>query len=546
MAKVTLNDVTNLQNESAINTLNSNSAIIETAFENTLSRDGTTPNHMNADLDMNGRNLLNVANLTTAPPTMFLPASSTDNAIVRWDGVGGTTFQNSSLVLEDHGGINDSSSVAASPATVYNPTYFGNPGTGKVHRLNRLFVGQATKNDSITPSSVKDWLETLVTNTTQNSQFCSISALGELGVTGASRSSDFRTAFGADTGGAQGVTGVGYNDSTTGNPISVGLNGIGIHAASVNGITVANQMDMNSARVVVDITPFGGVVGGNTIAGLFTGGAYSSVGTTNVSAASVIGQGRPSGPVFRKGHVVLNGSLDTSVGAGTNGVAFEMARNQSVRWLNNGGTTDAEFWGNATGLLSSKTIAPSANDGAALGTSGLRWSDLFLASGGVIDAPSVTFTHVTDQFQIRTTSAFNSALSIQSADSTSGSWARLDIKHQGAANPLFLYETSDGVSHIRNDSNTGFQFEHSTGTVVGSLASNGLTIAAATATPAGGTAGTGLKFGTTTNFGIFYGSGVPTLSAAQGSLYIRTDGGASTRLYSNNNGSTGWSAITSA
>jgi hypothetical protein len=51
----------------------------------------------------------------------------------------------------------------------------------------------------------------------------------------------------------------------------------------------------------------------------------------------------------------------------------------------------------------------------------------------------------------------------------------------------------------------------------------------------------------TSNLGVFFGSGAPTLSAAQGSLYLRTDGSsASTRLYVNTNGSTGWTSVTTA
>jgi hypothetical protein len=71
--------------------------------------------------------------------------------------------------------------------------------------------------------------------------------------------------------------------------------------------------------------------------------------------------------------------------------------------------------------------------------------------------------------------------------------------------------------------------------------------ASGTATPAGGTAGKGLTFGTTTNLGVFFGSGAPTLSAAQGSIYLRTDGSStSTRLYINTNGTTGWTNVTTA
>lgn len=46
----------------AVAALNSNFDAIETAMENTLSRDGTTPNQMNADIDLNGYRILNQAN----------------------------------------------------------------------------------------------------------------------------------------------------------------------------------------------------------------------------------------------------------------------------------------------------------------------------------------------------------------------------------------------------------------------------------------------------------------------------------------------------
>lgn len=52
---------------------------------------------------------------------------------------------------------------------------------------------------------------------------------------------------------------------------------------------------------------------------------------------------------------------------------------------------------------------------------------------------------------------------------------------------------------------------------------------------------------TTAGLGIYVGSGAPTVSAAQGSLYIRTDGSStSTRLYVNTNGTTGWTNVTTA
>lgn len=62
MAKLTLADLTSIvANEtSAVGTINSNNTLIETALENTLSRDGTAPNPMGADLDMNSNQILNL------------------------------------------------------------------------------------------------------------------------------------------------------------------------------------------------------------------------------------------------------------------------------------------------------------------------------------------------------------------------------------------------------------------------------------------------------------------------------------------------------
>lgn len=61
MAKLTTSDLQSLTNEvSAVGTINSNFAAVETAMENTLSRDGQTPNTMNSQLDMNGNRIINL------------------------------------------------------------------------------------------------------------------------------------------------------------------------------------------------------------------------------------------------------------------------------------------------------------------------------------------------------------------------------------------------------------------------------------------------------------------------------------------------------
>ncbi|TXH41973.1 MAG: hypothetical protein E6Q97_36605 [Desulfurellales bacterium] len=70
MAKLTLTDVAS--GYSAATTVNANNERIETALENTLSRDGTSPNGMNANIDMNSNRVVNLGS----------PQSSNDAA--RW------------------------------------------------------------------------------------------------------------------------------------------------------------------------------------------------------------------------------------------------------------------------------------------------------------------------------------------------------------------------------------------------------------------------------------------------------------------------------
>ena len=62
MAKLTTTDLTTITgNEtSTVVNINNNFAAVETAMENTLSRDGTAPNTMDASIDMNSNDLLNV------------------------------------------------------------------------------------------------------------------------------------------------------------------------------------------------------------------------------------------------------------------------------------------------------------------------------------------------------------------------------------------------------------------------------------------------------------------------------------------------------
>lgn len=74
MSKITLSNVASFQNDAtAVTAVNNNNATVIAAFDNTLSRDGTSPNQMSAPLDMNGQQILNLPVPTSnASPLRFI------------------------------------------------------------------------------------------------------------------------------------------------------------------------------------------------------------------------------------------------------------------------------------------------------------------------------------------------------------------------------------------------------------------------------------------------------------------------------------------
>ena len=130
MSKLVLSDLASLVNQtSAINTINNNSALIETAVENTLSRDGTSPNAMGANLDMNSNRIINLPApgtageplrfgdaVTITETTLSLPASSTDHALVRWSGTEALAVIDSPALLTTAGALSGLTTLSLSGA----------------------------------------------------------------------------------------------------------------------------------------------------------------------------------------------------------------------------------------------------------------------------------------------------------------------------------------------------------------------------------------------------------------------------------------------
>lgn len=106
----------------------------------------------------------------------------------------------------------------------------------------------------------------------------------------------------------------------------------------------------------------------------------------------------------------------------------------------------------------------------------------------------------------------------------------------GSTNDLSFFNPAGSVNLLRNPTGTSNW-----------IATGGITTFGQTAVPAGGTAGKGYLFSSTANLGVFFGSGAPSLAAAQGSLYLRSDGsGIANRLYVNTDGNTTWTNFVTA
>lgn len=91
MSKITLTNLANLQNENtAVNAFNTNNAVIIAAMDNTLSRDGTQPNTMLSDLDMNSHQIFNLpAPSTINSPARLIDVVSNPNIVIPGTGTSG-------------------------------------------------------------------------------------------------------------------------------------------------------------------------------------------------------------------------------------------------------------------------------------------------------------------------------------------------------------------------------------------------------------------------------------------------------------------------
>ena len=159
-----------------------------------------------------------------------------------------------------------------------------------------------------------------------------------------------------------------------------------------------------------------------------------------------------------------NNRVVTGTGSGLNGEA-NLTFDGSTFYLTVALTISGAITGSSTvqgtTITATTAFVPDASDGAALGTSSLEFSDLFLADGAVInlgDDQDVTLTHVAD-----TGVLLNGANVIQFRDSglTIGSNADgdLDIVSDGTAVDSINIESAGGITLDAGTAGSGIVYE---------------------------------------------------------------------------------------
>ena len=147
-------------------------------------------------------------------------------------------------------------------------------------------------------------------------------------------------------------------------------------------------------------------------------------GETDIAANDVIGQidfqapdeGQGTDAILVAAGIAAVSEGDFSSSSNATKLSFKTGSSEAATEkmsLSSGGNLDVTGTIQGSTITAETAVVPDASDGAALGTTSLEWSDLYLADGAVIgfgDDQDVTLTHVadtglllssTDQLQIR-------------------------------------------------------------------------------------------------------------------------------------------------
>ena len=136
-------------------------------------------------------------------------------------------------------------------------------------------------------------------------------------------------------------------------------------------------------------------------------------------------------------------------------IQFGDADDASIKW---DATNLAIAAGSADVKITASNVIPATNDGSALGVSGTAWSDLFLASGSVVDfhAGDVTLTHSANTLTVAGGTLATAALTAAGTVTVGEDDTGYDVQFFGAAAGAFsLWDEDQNRLEIRGATAAG-------------------------------------------------------------------------------------------
>jgi len=200
--------------------------------------------------------------------------------------------------------------------------------------------------------------------------------------------------------------------------------------------------------------------------------------------------------------------------------------------------------GPTVGSFTSLTISSNVNIGGTLTSSGTVTTSSGLTVSGTATLSSAL--NATGVATFSSSSTFSKSINASSALNVTGYLtASASAIFSGAVTMSSALNVSGLATLSSSLVVTGGVSLSSGLTVANTLtASTGVSLINGSSAPANGSSNYGVRLTGTAGFGVYVGSSAPTLSAAQGSLYLRTEGGTSlTRAYINTAGTSVWTAI---
>lgn len=289
--------------------------------------DGITPVVLYADPTTH-RLLVSISGGVTGP------ASSTDNAIVRWDGTGGGTLQDSGVIVDDTNNlllVTSDGGALGSATKMWSDLFLASGGVINFNNGNYLLThsaGLLTTNGALTVGGTL----ALAAN--------SLTMTGSIGATGARVTKLWATDIESTNYPTVGGTAINTVFAPIASPTFTGTVTLPV------GLTGVLRADVGVVSIDTDVTDL-------------------------VSAATDSAAGKVE---LATDAEAVTGS-DTARAVTPANLTARMAAPGTI-----GGTTPGLITG--TTITANTAFAPDADDGAALGTSSLGFADLFLASGG--------------------------------------------------------------------------------------------------------------------------------------------------------------------